>query len=152
MISLYLLLYIISLTHETFPFAIELLMYYPPHFTRIPLHLTNPSSSVLNNGKHLSRIFFFGFITLTFSFVNNYSWPSNTSRSLTSPFGLRTSITVCSSFDAHTTIPFDWKPANGLGFKFTMTKQLPVIDSIGTNCWRPEAIYLTSPKTSIFSQ
>ena len=33
---------------------------------------TNPSSSVLNNGKHLSKIFFFGFISATFYFVNKF--------------------------------------------------------------------------------
>ena len=126
-------------------------MYSPPLLTRIPFQLTYPSASVLNNGKHRSNIFFFGLIIATFYSVKSCSWPSSVSLSFSWPFGLSSSMTVCSSLEAQTTMPLDWKPAKGLGFKFTITRMFPLIYSRGTCCWRPDAIYRTSSNTSIFS-
>lgn len=131
--------------HDTLPFTISLLMYSPPLFTLIPFQATYPSASVLNKGRHRSRIFFFGLMIATFYSVKSCSWPSRTNLSSSFPFGRNSWITVCSSFDAQTTIPLDWNPANGLGLRFTITNTLPVICSRGTCCWRPDAISLTSP-------
>jgi len=69
--------------------------------------------------------------------------------------GLISSIYVCSSFDAHITIPWDMFPARGLGFKFENTKtNASFFISSKDICYlTPEPIVLSSPSPrSIFSR
>ena len=65
--------------------------------------------------------------------------------------GLRISMFVCSSFEAHTTMPCDSNPPSLRAFRLAMTSTRPFMSSSLTCCCRPEPICLTPVPTSIFS-